>query len=55
MEELYQNMMIDGPDLSMRIKAAEREKMREESDDNFNVSYGFNKAKNLDIQKFTAK
>lgn len=45
MEELYQNMMIDGPDLSMRTKAAERAKARDEcADRNFNVSYGLNKA-----------
>lgn len=45
MEELYQNMMIDGPDLSMRLKAAERAKTRDESGDrNFNVSCGLNKA-----------
>lgn len=42
MEELYQTMMIDGPDLSMRTKAAERQlkssSCAETIDRNFNVS-----------------
>lgn len=42
MEELYQTMMIDGPDLTMRTKAAERAKLHDESGDkNFNVSFCF--------------
>lgn len=42
MEELYQTMMIDGPDLTMRTKAAERAKSHDESGDkNFNVSFFF--------------
>lgn len=40
MEELYQTMMIDGPDLCMRLKAAERAKSHDEGvDRNFNVSF----------------
>ena len=40
MEELYQTMMIDGPDLTMRTKAAERAKSHDESGGkNFNVSF----------------
>lgn len=46
-EELYQNMVLEGPDLSLRLKAAERANARKESvDRNFNVSYGF-KAKSI--------